>query len=568
MPLPVGTTLGDYRIDAFVSRGGMGEIYRATDQRLGRSVALKLVAPELADRASIRDRFLAESRLVASLDDPHIVPIYEAGETDGRLFLAMRFVEDGDLGTLVERDGPLDPARALALLGGVARALDAAHARGLIHRDVKPSNILVARTASGGEHAYLADFGLVKRLDTPSAGYSLTGQIVGSVDYAAPEQIEGRPVDGAADTYSLGCVLYFCLAGRPPFPRDADIATLWAHVNDAPPGIAEVRPELAALDPVLARGMAKDPGARPAASSELIADATGALVETAPAIAAPMTAAAPLVKRRLPLAMAAIAIPIVAVVAIVAANGTGSPGATAAPRSDPPVGRASPNESGGPPSPSPSASQDPVVITVGTEGEGTPLEEGQTYRFDTFRPATQFEIPEPGWRAVAEYVDGWSIILQDDPNQEGIDGGIDAGLVQVVYDTPCLEAARTAIPDGVFELIDWLSANNALTVSDPYPTTLGGYSGVYVDISSKGTPDCPMPPDMEPEVWDRMKDRTYLFPIADNFFWIKPEDRLRIYVMDVEGTPVSIMASTIDAGAFDGFIERARPILDSISFDS
>jgi serine/threonine-protein kinase len=257
----------------------MGEVYRATDLRLGRTVALKLVAPERVDEPTMRERFLAESRIAASLDHPHIVPIYEAGEADGRLFLAMRFVEGDDLGVLIDQDGPLDPDRALRLLGGVARALDAAHAGGLIHRDVKPSNILVTPTVGGEEHAYLADFGLVKRLDTDAA-YSMSGQILGSADYAAPEQIEGRPVGAAADVYSLACVVYACLTGQPPYPRDSEIATLWAHVSGDVPSISELHPQLAALDPVIRRGMAKDPLDRQPTASALIAEATAALSAT------------------------------------------------------------------------------------------------------------------------------------------------------------------------------------------------------------------------------------------------------------------------------------------------
>ncbi len=275
MTLAPGTTLAGYRIESLLGRGGMGEVYLATHAGLGRKVALKLLAPELAADEGFRQRFIAESRLAAALDHPHIVPIYEAGEAGERLFLAMRYVEGADLGALIARDGPLEPTRAIGLLAGIAAALDAAHERGLIHRDVKPANILVARTSRGDEHAYLADFGLVKQL-CADAGFTRSGQLVGSVDYVAPEQIEGRPIDGRVDVYSLACVLYTCLAGRPPYERETEMATLWAHVQTPAPRLSDVRPELAAYDPVIARGMAKDPAERYAGAAALVA-AAGAL---------------------------------------------------------------------------------------------------------------------------------------------------------------------------------------------------------------------------------------------------------------------------------------------------
>jgi predicted ATPase/serine/threonine protein kinase len=269
MALTPGEHIGGYRVERLLARGGMGEVYLASDEALGRRVALKLLPAELADNPAFRRRFLVESRLAASLDHPHIVPIYEAGETDGRLFIAMRYVEGDDLGTLIGRDGPLSPERALGLLRGVADALDAAHDRGLVHRDVKPGNILVAPTARGGEHAYLADFGLVKQLGS-GADFTQSGQLLGSLDYIAPEQIEGRPIDGRADVYSLACVLYEALTGHPPFPGERDVATLWAHLQAARPRPSDIRPDLAPLDPVIARGMAVDPAERYPSAGELV----------------------------------------------------------------------------------------------------------------------------------------------------------------------------------------------------------------------------------------------------------------------------------------------------------
>jgi ABC-type branched-subunit amino acid transport system substrate-binding protein/streptogramin lyase len=229
----------------------MGVVYRASDLSLHRSVALKLIAPELAEDERFRRRFLRESRLAASLDHPSVVPIYEAGEHDGTLYLAMRFVDGTDLSTLLRRAGTLAPQRSLPLLAQVAGALDAAHRRALVHRDVKPGNVLIDEDG----HAYLTDFGVSKQLGGDTTD---TGRMVGTLDYLAPEQIRGQPVDGRTDQYALACVLYECLAGWPPFHRETEGETLWAHMQDAPAALAG----RAALDPVLARGLAKEPDDR------------------------------------------------------------------------------------------------------------------------------------------------------------------------------------------------------------------------------------------------------------------------------------------------------------------
>src|SRR5262249_2343098 len=231
----------------------MSVVYRAHDLALDRKVALKLLAPELAEDERFRERFLRESKLAASLDHPSIIPIYDAGDVHGQLYIAMRYVEGSDLKELLRREGALEPSRALALLTPLAGALDFAHARGLVHRDVKPSNVLL----DSDEHVYLADFGLTKSASDRSA-LTATGRIMGTVDYAAPEQIEGKPVDSAADVYSLGCLLHECLAGEVPFPRDSELAVLWAHVHEPPPKVA-AQPS---LDPVIAKALAKDPRRR------------------------------------------------------------------------------------------------------------------------------------------------------------------------------------------------------------------------------------------------------------------------------------------------------------------
>ena len=212
-------------MEALVARGGMGVVYRASDLSLQRPVALKLIAPELAEDERFRGRFLKESRLAASLDHANVVPIYEAGERDGQLYLAMRMVEGSDLKALLRRDGRLGAERALAILGQVASALDAAHRRGLVHRDVKPGNVLIDEDG----HAYLTDFGVSKQLGGVSTD---TGGMVGTLDYLAPEQIRGEAVDARTDGYALACVLYECLAGAPPFHRETEGETLWAHMHE------------------------------------------------------------------------------------------------------------------------------------------------------------------------------------------------------------------------------------------------------------------------------------------------------------------------------------------------
>jgi serine/threonine protein kinase len=264
----IGTTIAGYRIERLLGRGGMGRVYLAEDTRLGRKVALKLLDPELAEDQRFRDRFTRESRLAASLDHPNVVPIHEAGEADGVLFIAMRYVEGTDLARLIERGGPLSPERTLTIVSQVAAALDAAHRRGLIHRDVKPGNILVGED----DHTYLTDFGLIKRREQGTA-LTKTGQFMGSVDYAAPEQIEGRDVDGRADVYSLGCVLYECLTGEPPYPRDSEVAVLYAHLNDPVPRPTDKRPELpAGVDAIVGKAMAKEPEERYGSVRGLSAD--------------------------------------------------------------------------------------------------------------------------------------------------------------------------------------------------------------------------------------------------------------------------------------------------------
>jgi serine/threonine-protein kinase len=259
----VGTDLGPYRIESVIGRGGMGVVYLATHRVLDRRVALKLLAPDYADDEAFRARFLRESRMAAAIDHPNIIPIYEAGEFEGVYFLAMRYVAGTDLETRLAA-GPVEPREAVHLLGQVASALDAAHEQGLTHRDVKPANVLIAagKGVERADHAYLTDFGLTKQRGSET-GLTQSGAFMGTLDYIAPEQIEGKPVDGRADQYGLACVAFQCLTGRAPFTRETDIATAMAHLREAPPSAVEIRPDLpAAADAVLARALAKRPGDR------------------------------------------------------------------------------------------------------------------------------------------------------------------------------------------------------------------------------------------------------------------------------------------------------------------
>ncbi|MFJ7265145.1 serine/threonine-protein kinase [Streptomyces sp. NPDC099050] len=256
-----GRRIAGYVVEAEIGRGGMAVVYRAHDVRLDRTVALKLLAPELARNDVFRQRFAHESKVAAAIDHPHIVPVFEAGETDGMLYIAMRFVAGQDLRAMLDRTGPLPVDAAARIAGQVASALDAAHAHDLVHRDVKPGNILVAggTDSEHPEHVYLTDFGLTKK-SLSLTGFTSVGQFVGTLDYVAPEQIAGKPVDGRCDVYSLGCVVYEMMAGVPPFQRDEDMALLWAHQYDPPPPLTSLRPDLPpGVDEVLARALAKLP---------------------------------------------------------------------------------------------------------------------------------------------------------------------------------------------------------------------------------------------------------------------------------------------------------------------
>jgi Protein kinase domain len=265
--LQIGSQLSRYRIESAVGAGGMGTVYLATDLTLNRSVAIKVISPNFADEREFRERFKRESRLAALIEHPHVVPVYEADEREGLLFIAMRYVEGTDLHTLIESHGRLSPRVACPIVSQVAAALDAAHGRGLVHRDVKPANVLL--TGEGVPyHAYLTDFGLTKRAASV-AGLTQTGQLLGTPDYIAPEQIEG-PVDARADIYSLGVVLYKAVSGRLPFERDDFAAKLYAKLTEPPPDLLAIAPDLPpALAQVVSRAIARDPARRYPSAGDL-----------------------------------------------------------------------------------------------------------------------------------------------------------------------------------------------------------------------------------------------------------------------------------------------------------
>jgi len=295
LPL-VGDELAGYQLRAVLGRGGMSVVYQAENPRLGSVVALKVLTPELAADDVFRARFLQESRIAAGLNHPNVIPIYDMGQHDGLLYLAMRYVAGSDLRAVLKEQGRIAPGQALLLTGQAARALDAAHRQGLVHRDVKPANILVEPASDEGDpdHVYLADFGISKHAASRS-GLTATGEFLGTIDYVAPEQIRGQPVDARADVYSLGCVLYECLTGRVPFVKDLDAAVIWAHVEEPPIPPSTLRPELPPeFDDVIMRALAKDPADRYPTCRELTEAARAAFGGTAGGLVAGGATAAPL----------------------------------------------------------------------------------------------------------------------------------------------------------------------------------------------------------------------------------------------------------------------------------
>jgi serine/threonine protein kinase len=280
--IKIGTIFAGYRIEGVLGRGGMGVVYLAEQPALGRKVAIKVIAPSLASDPDYLERFRRESRLAAAIEHPNAIPIYEAGVADEDMpYLVMRYVEGEDLSSLLRREGRLETRRAAAIVDQIAGALDEAHARGLVHRDVKPANVIV-ESRRGTEHAYLTDFGLTREMDA-SSGVTATGRWVGTIDYASPEQIKGKPVDARCDVYALGCVLFTTLTGHLPFEREEDVAKLYAHVSEPPPAPSELVEGVSdELDVVVERAMAKEPDDRYLSAGDLgraaLSAATGAPV--------------------------------------------------------------------------------------------------------------------------------------------------------------------------------------------------------------------------------------------------------------------------------------------------
>src|SRR4051794_13800655 len=277
--VPTGTVVAGFRVESLLGRGAMASVYRARDEASGEVVALKLLDEDVARDERFRRRFLRESEVARTLAHPNVVATRRAGEDAGRLYLALELIDGASLRDVLRREGRLAPEAAVDLVGQAAAALDAAHAAGLVHRDVKPGNILV-RPGERRDQAYVCDFGLARHVSSVS---SLTGDrgFVGTIDYVPPEQIEGGSIDGRADVYSLGCVLYECLAGARPFDRDSEVAVVFAHLNEPPPRLTDLRPELPeAFDTVFARALAKSPDDRYSTCRELVEAARAALQGT------------------------------------------------------------------------------------------------------------------------------------------------------------------------------------------------------------------------------------------------------------------------------------------------
>src|SRR5215203_640169 len=279
----LGTEIAGYRIEERIGRGGMGVVYRAQHMNLQRRAAIKIIAPEFADTKGFRSRFIREARIAAALQHPNIVTVYDAGQAGQTLYIAMQFIRGSDLAATLREQGRLRPYRAIDVCRQVAAALDAAHGMGLIHRDVKPANVLIE-----GRIAFLTDFGLTKRIEGTQTQLTKAGDVVGTIHYVAPEQIEGGRVDARTDIYSLGCLLYHCLSGELPFARDTDVAVIYAHLSEEPPRLTSVRPELpGGLDAVIAKALEKAPERRFPSCADLMSaarsviDAAGPLADTA-----------------------------------------------------------------------------------------------------------------------------------------------------------------------------------------------------------------------------------------------------------------------------------------------
>ncbi len=345
-----GAQIAGYRLEEQIGRGGMAVVYRAYDSRLDRHVALKVLAPGLAADEAFRRRFIRESRAAAAVDDPHIIPVFEAGESNGVLFIAMRFVRGGDVRRLLDTNGPLPPAQAAEIVAQAASALDAAHSRGLVHRDVKPANMLLEPSGAidGPGHVYLSDFGLSKTALAVS-GITATGQFLGTLDYVSPEQIEGKVLDGRSDLYSLACSAFEMLCGEPPFRREQSVSVMYAHLSEEPPALRLRRPDLpAAIDAVMVRALAKAPADRFATCREFAAAFRIALRLEAPASEPAQPTAHPATQVAVPPQVAAPPQAAVPSVGAVPQQGEGTPVPSGASQGPAPAASAAPPEAAAP----------------------------------------------------------------------------------------------------------------------------------------------------------------------------------------------------------------------------
>src|SRR3954465_3085138 len=279
MEIGAGTTIGGYRLDQLIGQGGMGVVYLGAHTENGAPVAVKLLTPELARQPGFRERFVRESQYASSLNHPNVIEVYDAGEQDGVLYIAMQLVEGTDLKHVLTQEGALDPGRAVRLLSQIAGALDVAHRQGLLHRDIKPGNIMIA----AGDRCFLTDFGLSKNVSSDSIALTAQGEFVGTIDYTAPELVLGKEADSRLDGRPLGCLFFECLAGAPPFNKERDVEVLYAHIQDPPPKISAVRGDVPAeLDDVIAKAMAKKPEDRYATASEFMDHARAVIGEPPP----------------------------------------------------------------------------------------------------------------------------------------------------------------------------------------------------------------------------------------------------------------------------------------------
>lgn len=403
----VGTDVGGYSIESVLGRGAMGVVYVARQRSPERRVALKLIHPAFAGDDTFRRRFLREATAAAAIEHPHILPVYAAGESDGILFLATRLIDGLDLRETLRESAGLAPERAAGIVGQIGEALDAAHARGLVHRDVKPGNILIARTSGeeDGGFCYLMDFGVSMWTASSAATITTTGRMVGTADYVAPEQVEGGAIDGRADQYSLGCLLYECLTGRTPFAGRNPPATLYAHLHEEAPPPSAIRPDLAAaVDAVVARALRKTPQERYASCRELTQDLRAAL---AGSTATPKTTLRVAASRRPPVPpprlrrAAGVA---VATVLIVAAAGFAFAGFR---------GRTTPQESSSPSIAPPQLIREGVGVTASNTAQSSTDASGNAV---TYVPAKVVDGDvQTAWRTPGDGRGEWVTLIFENP---------------------------------------------------------------------------------------------------------------------------------------------------------